>query len=375
MKISIGYILILIFVLSGYDYRLSQFMIPEIMLVLLFIITLIRKGRFHNVLFTMAGVLIFLFLINGFFDSLSGAVRVVEFYAFLYKYAFILMTIFMFYSTSISEGMWRTSALTLAIFWLVWIGTQYMDQSVATLFSGVAYPRPYSIDVSADSHLFGFLIGIVFLLVHQSSTRQSAKLIVIICGLITSLLVGARTPIAVMLTAMIIIMLVDVSRKPMGKKILQLISVMIVGCFATLVVLKYDLYYTFRAISFKLDGSVLGRFDKFYLVLESSLRNIPFGFSRLSFEGRWVDGLLTTLILDFGIIFGPFIIFTLLIMLAFIIWRLLGKSLNVTCIALLYIFGGLLVTEYLLTARGSIIAIGSLFGILTLERKNAKHRM
>lgn len=375
MKISIGSALIFIFILSGYDYRISKFMVPEIMLVFLFFIMLLQKGRYHYVLLTITSVLIFLFLVNGFFDSLNGGVRVAEFFAFLYKYVFLLVTIFMYYSIPISEKMWRSSSLILALFWLTWIGIMYMDNSVTTLFTGMAYPRPDSLHVNADSHLFGFLIGIVFLLLYQSVTSRSSKIIVFICGLISAIAVGARTPIAVMLTAIIIVMFLDLCAKPTWRKVSQLIGLMIAGYFTSLVVLKYDLYSTFRAISFKLDGSVIGRFKKLGLVVENSLRDIPFGFSRLTFEGRWVDGLLATLILDFGIIFGPLIMLILFIALVFFIYQFLGMSLSITCIALLYIFGGLLITEYLLTARGSVIAIGSFFGILALELKNAKHRI
>ena len=82
-----------------------------------------------------------------------------------------------------------------------------------------------------------------------------------------------------------------------------------------MIIIELEIHESYRAFQFRLDGSVLGRFNKLDLVVQNAIDHLPlgFGFSRLSFQGRWVDGIIATLILDFGFYFGCLFVFLLVV--------------------------------------------------------------
>jgi hypothetical protein len=85
-----------------------------------------------------------------------------------------------------------------------------------------------------------------------------------------------------------------------------------------------------------------------------------------------VDGIIPTLVLDFGLYIGLFLIFALIAVSLILSINFLRQEKFYTCVALNYIVGAQFVTEYLLTARGCVLSIGFFFAMYTFE-KNRKH--
>lgn len=365
-------ILALTLLISSYDYRIGLFTLSEIFNLFLYIIYQNRK--FHKLLVISFLSLLIIYFMNGLIDAGSGGYRQLEFFGFLYKYINIYITFYLFYLIKIDYTISRNISVLIIIFWTLWVLRELSINTEAALFIGMAFPRPYGDTIPADSHLFGFLVGIVGLygIITRSGLVQKFLMSVIVFGLIIS--IGARTPIALLSASFFMAFFLNMLIKRSVNTFLIFLFSIICAFSLLHLVEVYSLNDTYRSVAFNVDGSVMGRFNKLFSILENATETLPFGigYSRLSYTGRWLDGIVATLILDFGLYIGLFLVFFLIALTFIFSIGLLRQQNFYTCVALNYIVGAQFVTEYLLTGRGSILSIGFFFAIYTFE-KNRDH--
>jgi hypothetical protein len=362
-------LLALSLIISSYDYRIGFVTVSEILNIFLFIFY--QNKKFSKlIVISVLSLLIFYFL-NGYIDLISGGFRQVEFFGFLYKYINIFITFYLFYSIKIDCKISRNVSVMIITFWTLWVLREF---SINTELTRMGFPRPHSVNIPPDSHLFGFLAGIVglYAVITVSGLIQKFLMGVIVFGLL--ILIGARTPIVLLSVSLFMALFLNLFiQKKIKSFFIFLFSIMCMF-FMLFLVEIYNLGDRYRSVSFGMDDSVVGRFNKMLLVLENATATLPYGigYSRLSFTGRWVDGIIPTLVLDFGLYIGLFLIFALIAVSLILSINFLRQEKFYTCVALNYIVGAQFVTEYLLTARGCVLSIGFFFAMYTFE-KNRKH--
>lgn len=368
--INLSFILSLSLLLSSYDYRISTLTISEIINIFLFLVFYLKDSNNKINLIILLIILIIFYLFNGFVDALSGGHRQLELLGFLFKYINIFVTIYLFNKIKIDVRVCGNISILILTFWALWVTQDVTKNPTSALFYGIAFPRPQTEDlISADSHLFGFLVGIVGIFAIISRRKFISKLLVFVItvGLIIS--IGARTPVALFIAGSLFTMILETVLKRNLKLLLSLMSAIAVGFIALTYVKLNNVGDIYRSLSFKIDGSIIGRFKKLDIVLNNASETFPYGigFSRLSFIGRWVDGLIATLILDFGLYLGLFLVLIIITFSLKFCIILLKDGKYFSCVAFMYIVGAQFITEYLLTGRGSILSIGFFYAVLAYE--------
>lgn len=368
-----SYFLSLSLLLSSFDYRIGYLTITEIINIFVSLFLIIKNTQINIKIVGIAIAILTFYVLNGFIDAINRGHQVFEFIAFFYKYLNIFIVLFVFSKVKIDTATFRNISIIILIFWALWVINEAVNNPNAAIFQGIAFPRPFTAGLSADSHLFGFVVVLVAICAILTSKTVFAKLVLFSIALALILAIGARTPIALMIAALIYSLVLNTLHTLKFSKFMALIFFTAISIFS-MIYLQSELSGSYRSLAFNIDGSVLGRFYKLDLIMKNASETLPYGtgYSRLSFEGRWVDGIIATLVLDYGLYAGVSFVLVLLLFSLKISVQMMRQGKFWSCVAFSYIVGAQFITEYLLTGRGSVLSIAFLFAVLSYESKKGE---
>jgi hypothetical protein len=222
----------------------------------------------------------------------------------------------------------------------------------------------------SDAHLYSsyLSLSVLFFIMIKNKIKYSKLFIyaTIFIGIVATILTGSRTGVVVLFSGFLVLLFYNFSG-------IRIIKYFIFLTFSTLIMISIVTflpeYYeqinalNSRAFSFNIsnDDSVSIRYlSLLKSIEESAYTSYLLGVGILSSSSVWYDGLISTLIANSGFI-GLFFFFSFIVLFLISLYKKRNKY-SVFSIILLVIYIGVnLITEYLLTTRGSFMIVIYLF--------------